>query len=212
MAELIKIYPENPNPKELKRVVEALKDGGLVVVPTDTVYGISCDLKKPRAIEQVARIKGEKPEKANLSLICYDLSHLSDFSRSLPNHVFKLMKQTLPGPFTFILNANNNVPKIFKGNKKTIGIRVPANEITREIVKMLGNPLAITSVHHDDEILEYITDPGLICEKYDHLVDIVVDAGIGMIEASTILDCTGDDVVLTRQGLGNVEAFLETQN
>ncbi len=158
---LIKLFNENPNPKDVRRVVEALRNGGLIIYPTDTVYGLGCDITNFKAIEKVARIKGVKPEKSNFSFICSDLSHISDFTKPIPNSVFKLMKKNLPGPFTFILEANNNVPKYFKG-KKTIGIRVPDNNIIREIVKELGNPILSTSIHDEDEILEYSTDPELI--------------------------------------------------
>ncbi len=189
---LVKIYPENPNDKEISKLVDILRNGGIVIYPTDTIYGIGCDINNAKAVEKVARIKGINLKKANLSFICYDLSHLSDFTKPLNNHVFKLMKKHLPGPFTFILPANTNVPKLFKNNKKTIGIRVPDNNIIRELVKALGNPILSTSVRDADDIIEYTTDPELIYEKFGNLVDAVIDGGYGDNEASTIIDCTSD--------------------
>lgn len=202
---LIKIYPDNPNERELQKVVEILRNGGLVIYPTDTIYGIGCDINNARAVEKVARIKDINLKKANLSFICYDLSHISDYAKPLDNHVFKLMKKYLPGPFTFIINANNNVPKLFKNNKKTVGIRVPDNNIIRSLVDMLGNPILSTSVKDEDDILEYSTDPELIHEKFADQVDVVIDGGYGGNEPSTIIDCTGDDIEILRQGLGVAE-------
>ena len=202
---LLKIYENNPNERELKKVVDVLRNGGLVIYPTDTIYGIGCDIYNAKAVEKVARIKGINLKKANLSFICYDLSHISDFTKPLNNHVFKMMKKHLPGPFTFIVNANNNVPKLFKNNKKTVGIRVPDNNIIRTLVDLLGNPILSTSVKEDDDILEYSTDPELIHEKFSDLVDIVIDGGYGGNEPSTVIDCTSDEIEITRQGLGIVE-------
>ncbi len=202
---LVKIYPENPNDKEISKLVDILRNGGIVIYPTDTIYGIGCDINNAKAVEKVARIKGINLKKANLSFICYDLSHLSDFTKPLNNHVFKLMKKHLPGPFTFILPANTNVPKLFKNNKKTIGIRVPDNNIIRELVKALGNPILSTSVRDADDIIEYTTDPELIYEKFGNLVDAVIDGGYGDNEASTIIDCTSDELKITRQGKGDIE-------
>jgi len=202
---LVKIYPENPNDKEIKKIVEILRKGGIVIYPTDTIYGIGCDINNAKAVEKVARIKGINLKKANLSFICYDLSHISDYTKPLNNHVFKLMKKHLPGPFTFILPANSNVPKLFKNNKKTIGIRVPDNNIIRELVKELGNPILSTSVRDADDIIEYTTDPELIYEKFADQVDVVIDGGYGDNEASTIIDCTTDDLEITRQGKGEIE-------
>ncbi|MBS2098926.1 L-threonylcarbamoyladenylate synthase [Carboxylicivirga linearis] len=202
---LLKIYENNPNERELKKVVDVLRNGGLVIYPTDTIYGIGCDIYNAKAVEKVARIKGINLKKANLSFICYDLSHISDFTKPLNNHVFKMMKRHLPGPFTFIVNANSNVPKLFKNNKKTVGIRVPDNNIIRTLVDLLGNPILSTSVKEDDDILEYSTDPELIHEKFSDLVDIVIDGGYGGNEPSTIIDCTSDELEITRQGLGIVE-------
>ncbi len=202
---LVKIYPENPNPREICQVVEVLRNGGIIVYPTDTVYGLGCDITNARAVEQVARMKGVKIEKSNFSFICSDLSHLSDFSKPLPNPIFKLLRSYLPGPFTFILNANNNVPKYFKGKKKTVGIRVPDNPIILEIVRELGNPIMSTSIHDEDEIIEYTTDPELIHEKFRDQVDLVIDGGYGGNIPSTIVDCTEDIPVVVRQGKGIFE-------
>lgn len=202
---IIKLYSDNPNERDIKRVVEVLKEGGVIIYPTDTIYGIGCAIDKPKAVARVAQIKGVKPEKADFSFICHDLSHLSDFTRPIPNNIFKLMKRNLPGAFTFILEANNNVPKMFKTNKKTVGIRVPDNNIIREIVKELGCPVLSTSVHDDDEIVEYITDPELIHEKYGSMVDLVIDGGYGDNQPSTIVNCIDDDFSIIRQGKGALE-------
>ncbi len=202
---LVKIYPENPNEKEIRKIVDILRNGGLVIYPTDTIYGIGCDINNAKAVEKVARIKGINLKKANLSFICYDLSHISDFTKPLNNHVFKLMKRHLPGPFTFILPANSNVPKLFKNNKKTIGIRVPDNRIIRELVNELGNPILSTSVRDEDDVLEYTTDPELIYEKFADQVDVVIDGGYGDNEPSTIIDCTGDELEIVRHGKGEIE-------
>jgi len=205
---LIKLYPENPRQKEILQAVKCLEQGGVIIFPTDSVYGIGCDILKSRSIERVARIKGVRAEKTDFSLICHDLSHLSDYTTPLDNPTFKLMKRVLPGPFTFILNANSNVPKLFKRKKKTIGIRVPANSILREIVKVLGRPIITTSVRDDDEFIEYTTDPELIYERYRNEVDMVIDGGYGNNEASTVIDCTGNEPELIRQGIGDIESFL----
>ncbi|HBL74554.1 MAG: threonylcarbamoyl-AMP synthase [Bacteroidetes bacterium GWF2_42_66] len=202
---LVKIYDENPDPKQVRKVVEVLRNGGLIIYPTDTVYGLGCDITNARAVEKVARIKGVDVEKSNFSFICSDLSHLSDFTKPISSPIFKIIKKYSPGPFTFILNANNNVPKYFKGKKKTVGIRVPDNNIIHEIVKELGNPIMSSSVHDEDEILEYTTDPELIEEKYANMVDLVIDGGYGGNIPSTILDCTDDFPVIVRQGKGVFE-------
>lgn len=199
---LLKIYPQNPNIRHIRMVVECLMDGGIIIYPTDTVYGLGCDIFKPKAIERVALIKGIKPEKANFSFICNDLSQLSDYSKPINNDVFRLMRNNLPGPFTFILNASNSVPKLIQSKKKTVGIRIPDNNIPIEIVKELGNPIMSTSIHDEDDIIEYTTDPELIYEKYSNLVDIVIDGGYGDNEPSTVVDCTGDEPVITREGKG----------
>ncbi|MDR2928050.1 MAG: threonylcarbamoyl-AMP synthase [Cytophagaceae bacterium] len=202
---LLKIYPENPNAREIRKVAEVLKSGGLVVYPTDTVYGLGCDINNSRAVEKVAQIKGLNLKKEHLSIICHDLSHLSYYTKALENNIFKLLKKNLPGAFTFILPASNNVPKLFKNNKKTIGLRIPNNSIVLEIVKELGNPLLNTSIKDDDEILEYMTDPELIHEKYGRHVDIVIDGGYGDNQPSTIVDCTVSPYEIVRQGKGEVE-------
>ncbi len=198
---LVKLFNENPNLREVLKITEVLRKGGLIVYPTDTVYGLGCDITNARAVEKVARIKGVKVEKNNFSFICSDLSHLSDYTRPIPGPVFKLMKKNLPGPFTFILEANNNLPKYFKG-KKTVGIRVPDNNIIREIVRELGNPILSTSVYNDDEIIEYITDPELMHEKFQDIAEIVVDGGYGELVPSTIVDCTANEISIVREGKG----------
>jgi tRNA threonylcarbamoyl adenosine modification protein (Sua5/YciO/YrdC/YwlC family) len=202
---ILNIHPDNPNPKRIEQVVEILKNGGVIIYPTDTIYGIGCDMMNQKAVAKVAALKGLKPEKANFSIICYDLSHISNYAR-LDTSDYKMMKKSLPGPFTFILNATGNMPKIFKNKKKTIGIRVPDNNIARTLVKEFGNPLIATSVHDDDEILEYTTDPELIHEKYGKQVDVVINGGFGKNEASTIVDLTERNPEILRQGLGELEA------
>jgi len=205
---LIKIYPDNPNEKVIQQVVDVLKRGGIIIYPTDTVYGMGCDITNSKAIEKICKIRGIKPEKANFSFICYDLSHISDFTRQIDNETFRVIKKALPGPFTFIFNANKNVPKLLSSNKKTVGIRVPNNNIARAIVKMLGNPIISTSIHDDDEIIEYSTDPELIHEKYEDIVDLVIDGGYGDNEPSTIIDCSVGDFEILRQGKGKLDQFL----
>lgn len=202
---LVKIYPENPNPREVQKVVEVLRSGGLVIYPTDTVYGLGCDVNNARAVERIAQIKGLNLKKDHLSFVCHDMSHLSLYTKALDNHVFKLLKKHLPGPFTFILPASNNVPKLFKNNKKTIGFRVPDNPIILEIVRELGNPVLSTSIKDEDEVIEYTTDPELIHEKYGDLVDLVIDGGYGGNEGSTIVDCTDYPFEVVRQGKGILE-------
>lgn len=202
---LIKIYPENPNPKAIEQVVEVLKKGGVIIYPTDTIYGLGCDITNQKAIEKVCRIRGVKPEKANLSFICYDLSHISDYIKPIDNTTFRILKKALPGPFTFIFNANNNVPKLLSSKKKTVGIRVPDNTIARCIVKELGNPILSTSIRDEDELLEYTTDPELIHEKFEDLVDLVIDGGFGDNEPSTVVDFTNGFIEIIRQGKGIIE-------
>ncbi len=199
---LLKIYPENPNPKEIRYVVEEMRKGAVVIYPTDTIYGIGCDINNSKAVERVARIKNINLKKDHLSFICYDLSHISDYTKALDNNTFKIMKRNLPGPFTFILNANTNVPKLFKNNKKTVGIRVPNNNIIREIVNELGHPILSTSVIDEDDIIEYTTDPELIYEKYHKHVDIIIDGGYGDNLPSTIVNCTNGDIEIIREGKG----------
>lgn len=201
---LIKIYPENPNYKQIEKVIEILQRGGIVIYPTDGVYGMGCDIHNRKAVEKIARLRGIKTDKARFSIICHSLSQLSDYTRPISNPVFKLMKKNLPGPFTFILNANNKVPDLFQSNKRTVGIRIPNNAILLEIVLTFGSPLLTTSVHDDDEILEYTTDPELIHEKYEDLVDLVIDGGYGQIHPSTVVDCTSDEPVIIRQGIGEL--------
>ena len=202
---LIKVYPENPNEKEIDKIVDCLKAGGIIIYPTDTVYGMGCDIMQQKAIEKICRIRNIKPEKANFSFVCYDLSHLSDYIKPIDNHTFRILKQTLPGPFTFIFKANNSVPKLMNSAKKTVGIRVPDNNIARLIVQKLGNPIVSTSIHDDDEVIEYTTDPELIYEKYQDTVDIVIDAGYGGNEASTVVDFSTEEPIIIRQGKGQIE-------
>lgn len=200
---LIKLYEENPSQKEIDKIIKILQDGGLIIYPTDTVYAIGCDALNVRAVEKICKIKNIDPEKSNLSIICYDLSNISEYAK-VDNATFKLMKKNLPGAFTFILNTTSSLPRIYK-NKKTVGIRVPNNNIIRELVHNLGNPILTTSVKNDDdEVLEYITDPELIYETYQNIVDVVIDGGYGGIEASTIVDCTGNEPEITRQGKGEL--------
>lgn len=200
---LLSIHPENPEPRKIKQVTECLADGGLVIYPTDTVYGLGCDIFNQKAIERLCRLKGVKPGKMSFSFICNDLSHISEYTLNLDTPTYKLMKKALPGPFTFILKANNSIPKLFKNNKKTVGIRVPDHPIPRAIVAELGHPIITTSIHHEDEILDYITDPELIYERFGKLVDIVIDGGWGGIEPSTVVDCTGDFPEVVREGKGD---------
>lgn len=203
MAKLIKLYNENPNPKQIDQVVEVLREGGVIIYPTDTVYGVGCDITQTHAMEKVARLKGINLEKANLSFICYDLSNLSDYTRQIDTPTYKILRRALPGPFTFILNGNNNLPKSFK-KKKTVGIRIPDNNIIREIVKKLGNPIVSTSIYDEDELLEYTTDPELIYEKWKDLVDVVIDGGYGGNIPSTVVDLTKEEIEVVREGKGDV--------
>ncbi len=202
---LLKIYPENPNPKAIQRVVECLQNGGVVIYPTDTIYGIGCDIFKQKSVERITQILGDGKKKTAMTFICQDLSHLSDYTKPIPNNVFKVMKKVLPGPFTFILEANSNVPKLLQSNKKTVGIRVPDNNIIREIVEQLGHPILSTSVKDDDEIVEYTTDPELIHDKYGHLVDIVIDGGYGDNVPSTVVNCVDGEIEVLREGKGSVD-------
>ena len=204
MAEFIKIYEQNPNPKEIERVVRVLRKGGLVIYPTDTVYGLGCDITNAKALEKIARIKGVKLAKANWSFICADLSNLSDYVRQIDTSTFKILKRALPGPYTFILPGNNNLPKDFK-KKKTVGIRVPDNTIARTLVEALGNPIVSTSIRDEDELLEYTTDPELILEKWTNLVDVVIDGGYGDNVASTVIDLSEGEPVVIREGKGSLE-------
>ncbi len=202
---LIRLFNENPNPRDIRKIADSLREGGIIIYPTDTVYGMGCDITNSRAVEKIARIKGIDVDKSNFSFICSDLSHLSLYTRPISNHVFKIIRKHVPGPFTFILEANNNVPKYFKGRKKTVGIRIPDNNIVCEIVRELGNPIVSTSIHDEDEMLEYSIDPELIHEKYRDITDLVVDGGTGEIVPSTVVDFTGDNPVIVRQGKGILE-------
>lgn len=201
---LIKIYPENPNPKQIEKVVETLQKGGIIIYPTDSVYGMGCDIHNSKAVDRIAQIKGIKRDKARFSIICHSLSQLSDYTRPLNNSTFKLMKKNLPGPFTFILNANSKVPALFQSKKKTVGIRIPNNSIILEIVKEFGSPILTTSVHDQDEIVEYTTDPELIHDNFQEIVDLVIDGGYGQNIASTVVDCTDDEPEIIRQGIGEL--------
>lgn len=200
---LIKLYDENPNPRDIERIVSVLRDGGTVIYPTDTLYAIGCDALNVRAVEKICDLKGINPEKSNLSIICNDLSVISEYAR-VSNSIFKLMKRNLPGPFTFILPTTSSLPKIYK-KRKTVGIRVPDNNIIREIVAHLGNPVLSTSIKDTDDEIEYTTDPELILEKWSTFADIVVDGGIGGIDASTVVDCTESEPVIIRQGKGELK-------
>jgi tRNA threonylcarbamoyl adenosine modification protein (Sua5/YciO/YrdC/YwlC family) len=201
---LIKLYEENPNIRQILQVVDILRNGGIIIYPTDTVYALGCDILNQKAVERIAQLKGVKLEKAQFSFIFYDLSHIADYTKPISNSVFKVMKRNLPGPFTFILEANNNVPRYFKGKKKTVGIRIPNNNIIREIVKELGNPIYATSIHDQDEIIAYTTDPELIHEQYDNKVEVVIDGGFGDNQVSTIVDCTSDEIEIIREGKGKL--------
>ena len=203
MSTLIKLYEENPHPKEVKKVVDIIRNGGLVIYPSDTVYALGCDITNNRALEKVARLKGVKLAKANFSFVCQDLSNLSDYVRQIDTATFKLLKRALPGPYTFILPCNNNLPTVFK-KKKEVGIRVPDNAITQAIVKQLGNPIISTSIYDADEVAEYMTDPELIFEKWCDKVDVVVDGGYGGNIASTIIDLTSGEPLLIREGKGSL--------
>ncbi|MFD0964105.1 L-threonylcarbamoyladenylate synthase [Pseudofulvibacter geojedonensis] len=206
MSQFIKIYNDNPNPKEIAKVVKVLQNGGIVIYPTDTVYGLGCDITKVRGLERIAKIKGIKLEKANFSFVCNDLSHLSDYVQQIDTSVFKVLKRALPGPYTFILPGNNNLPKVFK-KKKTVGIRVPDNNIARAIVEELGNPIVSTSIHDEDDIIEYTTDPELIFEKWQNLVDIVIDGGYGDNTASTVIDFSQGEAEIIREGKGSLDVL-----
>ncbi|MEL4455162.1 L-threonylcarbamoyladenylate synthase [Lutimonas vermicola] len=204
MSKLIRIYEENPDLRKVDQAVEILRKGGLIIYPTDTVYGLGCDITKVKALEKVARIKQVKLDKANFSFICYDLSNLSEYIRQIDTATYKILKRALPGPYTFILKGNNNLPKAFK-NKKTVGIRVPDNNIIRTIVKELGNPIVSTSIHDEDDVIEYTTDPELIFEKWRDKVDLVIDGGYGGNIASTIIDLSDNEISIVREGKGSLD-------
>jgi tRNA threonylcarbamoyl adenosine modification protein (Sua5/YciO/YrdC/YwlC family) len=201
---LIKIHSEHPSERKMDQVIETLEKGGVIIYPTDTVYGLGCDIFNRKAVERIAQLKGVDPKKANFSFICYDLSHMSDFITSIDNETFKLIKNNTPGAFTFILPANNKVPKLFQSRKKTVGIRVPDNPIALEIVRRLGHPIMTTSILDDDEVLEYSTNPELIHDKYEKQVDMVIDGGAGGNVPSTVIDCTGEEPEIVRMGKGKL--------
>ena len=206
---LKRIYNENPNEKKIDEVVKCLQNGGIIIYPTDTVYGLGCDINNKIALERIARIKGVKLKDANFSFICLDLSDLSKYARQINNRTFKLLKRIFPGPFTIILKGTNKIPKIFSNKKKTVGIRIPKNNIIREIVKKFGKPIVSTSILDEDTIVEYSTDPELIHEKYKDIVDIVIDGGYGMNVASTVVNCTDEnDYKIIREGKGNIDLIF----
>lgn len=199
---ILTIHPDNPSPRHIEMVVNVLKKGGLVIFPTDTVYGLGCSIDQPKAVDQIARIKGIKKENANFSAIFNDLSMVSEYTKPIDNTIFRMLRRNLPGPFTFILNANNNIPRIFQSKKKTIGIRIPQNNIVMEIVKAFGHPLLTTSIHDQDEIVDYTTDPYVLEENYGKVVDLIIEGGFVGNEPSTVIDCTTDDFEIIRQGKG----------
>jgi tRNA threonylcarbamoyl adenosine modification protein (Sua5/YciO/YrdC/YwlC family) len=201
---ILELHPKNPNPRDLKKVVDILHKDGVIIVPTDTIYAMACKLDSKKAIEKMTRISGKKTEKINFSLLCADLSHISEYTAVLDKQLFRLVKNNLPGPFTFILHANKQVTKWFDSNKKTIGIRVPENVIVQTLVKELGIPLVVATIHHDDEIVQYMTDPEEIHEKFENRVDLVIDGGPGGNEPSTIIDCTDTEPVIIREGKGKL--------
>jgi tRNA threonylcarbamoyl adenosine modification protein (Sua5/YciO/YrdC/YwlC family) len=205
---LLKIHPVNPEFRKIKMVTDCLSGGGVIIYPTDTVYGMGCDIYDSNAVERICRIKGIRPDKSNLSILCYDFSHLSDFAKPIDTPVYRVMRKAMPGPFTFILKANNNVPKLFKSKKKTVGIRIPDNKICADIVKELEHPIVSTSIHSEDTVIDYITDPELIYEKYEKLVDIVIDGGYGGNRPSTVVDCSDGEFNVLRQGLGDLNEYL----
>jgi tRNA threonylcarbamoyl adenosine modification protein (Sua5/YciO/YrdC/YwlC family) len=202
---LIRIYNDNPNHKQIRRVVDLLEAGGIIIYPTDTVYAMGCDIKATKSIEKIARFKGLNPKNPELSLIFHDMSQLSEYTIIRDNNIFKLLKRNLPGPFTFIVQANNQIPKLFKNKKKTVGIRIPDSTIVLELVRELGRPIVTTSIHDQDEVIEYTTDPELIFEKFSDFTDAIIDGGYGNNEASTVVDCTGEEIEIVRQGLGILE-------
>ncbi|MFO0321107.1 MAG: L-threonylcarbamoyladenylate synthase [Bacteroidota bacterium] len=202
---LLRLNYNHPHQKDIQLIIDCLKNDGLIIYPTDTVYSIGCDITKPKAIEKLCRLKNIKPEKANFSFVCSDLSHLSNYTKPISNSLFRIMKKALPGPYTFILEANGNVPKLLKQNKKTVGIRVPDNVICHTIIKALGNPIITSSLHNvNDDILDYYTDPEVIHNQYNKLVDIVIDGGFGNLYASTVLDCSEGEIIVIREGLGSL--------
>ncbi len=201
---LIEIHPDSPNPRQIQQAVEVLRKGGVVIYPTDTIYGIGCDIFNAKAVERVCKFKGINPQKNNLSIICQNISHISKYAK-VSQRIFELLKNNLPGAFTFLLNGSSQLPAVFK-NRKVVGVRIPDNRIVADLVTELGNPILTTSIHFDNEMMEYYTDPELIDEKYRHVVDLVINGGYGNCEPSTVVDCTTDDEpVVTRQGLGRLK-------
>jgi tRNA threonylcarbamoyl adenosine modification protein (Sua5/YciO/YrdC/YwlC family) len=207
-ASFIRLYEENPDPRKITQIVNVLRSGGLIIYPSDTIYGLGCDIFNQKAVDKVRRIKNINDKKMDLAFVCFDLSHLSVYAKNVSTPVFKLMKKILPGPYTFILNASSKVPKILKVKKKKVGIRIPNNRIPREIVQELGNPIVTTSLHDDDKILEYATDPELIYEHYKNQVDLIIDGGYGDNQASTIIDYSGEELEIIREGKGEINKFL----
>ena len=207
-ASFIRLYEENPDPRKITQIVNVLRSGGLIIYPSDTIYGLGCDIFNQKAVDRVRRIKNINDKKMDLAFVCFDLSHLSVYAKNVSTPVFKLMKRILPGPYTFILNASSKVPKILKVKKKKVGIRIPNNRIPREIVQELGNPIVTTSLHDDDKILEYATDPELIYEQYKNQVDLIIDGGYGDNQASTIIDYSGEELEIIREGKGEINKFL----
>ncbi|MEM6523845.1 MAG: L-threonylcarbamoyladenylate synthase [Bacteroidota bacterium] len=207
-AELIKLYEENPQQSKIERIVQVLKRGGIIIYPTDTIYGLGCDLFNRKAVDKVCRIKGIKPKSFNLSFICSDISEIAEYVKRIDNSTFKVLKKTLPGPFTFIMESSSKVPKILDTNKKTVGVRIPKNNIPLQLVEYLGNPMVTSSIKDDDEILEYTTDPEIIFDDLKNEVDIVIDGGIGGNVPSTVVDCTSGEIEVLREGLGDIHEFI----
>jgi tRNA threonylcarbamoyl adenosine modification protein (Sua5/YciO/YrdC/YwlC family) len=205
---LVRLNEKNISSDTLSQIISYLKNGGIIIYPTDTVYALGCDITNQKAIEKLCRLKGIKPEKSHFSFVCSDLSHLSEYTKAIPNHIFRIMKKALPGPYTFILEANNQVPKLLKQNKKTVGIRVPANIICKAIVEALGNPLISTSlIDTNDDVIEYFSDPEIIHQQYEEKVDVIIDGGFGNIYPSTVFDCSSDEVIVLREGLGSLDVL-----
>lgn len=205
---LLEIHPENPNTRQIAKAIECLKKGGVIIYPTDTVYAFGCDINSKNSVEQICKLRGIKPEKANFSFICSDLSHLSEYAKQVSTPTFRVMKSVLPGPYTFILNASSIVPKLFKSKKKSVGIRVPDNKIAQALVEQLGHPIMSASLKDEDELVEYTTDPYNIYKRYQNLVDVVIDGGFGNNAPSTVINCTGTDPELIREGLGDISVIF----
>lgn len=204
----IRLNYDQPQQKTIDEIVHCLKNDGIIIYPTDSVYAMGCDMMSQKAVEKLCKLKNIKPEKANFSFVCSDLSHLAQFAKPISNTLFRVMKKALPGPYTFILEANQNVPKLLKQNKKTVGIRVPNNPICKALIETLGNPIISTSLHNPhDEIMDYFSDPEHIYQQYEKKVDMVIDGGFGSLQASTVVDCSGDDFVIIREGLGTLDVF-----